>query len=160
MNMAVTRRCLSHQATVISKCKDDPMPISDHEEADTRMCLHVLHALSKGAQNMLVSTVDTDVIVILVGIFHKLREAYPNTQLWVAFGKGRHFRHYHINSICDNLSRSKSEALPFLHAFAVSDTTSQFGGKGTKSVWKAWKAYPAATDAFCSSKNEPFVPME
>ena len=47
------------------------MPISDHEEADTRMCLHVLHALSKGAQNMLVSTVDTDVIVILVGIFHK-----------------------------------------------------------------------------------------
>ena len=51
------------------------MPISDHEEADTRMCLHVLHALSKGAQNMLVSTVDTDVIVILVGIFHRLREA-------------------------------------------------------------------------------------
>jgi len=40
---------------VISKCKDDPMPISDHEEADTRMCLHVLHALSKGAQNVLVS---------------------------------------------------------------------------------------------------------
>ena len=55
------------------------MPISDHEEADTRMCLHVLHAVSKGAQNVLVSSVDMDVIVILVGIFHRLREAYPST---------------------------------------------------------------------------------
>ncbi len=33
------------------------------------MCIHEKHALQAGARKILVRTVDTDVIVILVGIF-------------------------------------------------------------------------------------------
>jgi len=40
----------------------------DHEEADTRICVHLQDALTKGARNFLISTVDTDVIVVLVGV--------------------------------------------------------------------------------------------
>jgi len=61
----------------------------------------------------------TDVIVILVGIFHRLREVYPDTQLWVAFGKGMHFRHYHINSICDN-NICPGESLKLFHSSMLS----------------------------------------
>ncbi len=45
------------------------MGVSDHEEADTRMCIHIQDALQKGAKKILVRTVDTDVIVILAGHF-------------------------------------------------------------------------------------------
>ena len=45
-----------------------PMPDSDHEEADTWICPHVLDALEKGCRIIQVRTVDTDVVVILIGV--------------------------------------------------------------------------------------------
>ncbi|XP_071958770.1 uncharacterized protein [Antedon mediterranea] len=42
----------------------------------------------KGSRVILVRTVDTDVIVILVGIFCNLIACYPGTCIWVAFGMG------------------------------------------------------------------------
>ena len=41
----------------------------DHEEADTRMLVHLQDALRDGATTCLVRTVDTDVVVILIGKF-------------------------------------------------------------------------------------------
>ena len=61
---------------------------SDHEEADSRICLHVHNILKEGATTVLVRTVDSDVVVILVGIFHDLVQHYPGMQLWVGFGTG------------------------------------------------------------------------
>ena len=73
MNTTVKMRLtLYHTRRSLSKGRSDPMPDSDYEEADTRMCLHVLNAAWKEAHNMSVTTVDTDVVVILIGIFHKL----------------------------------------------------------------------------------------
>ena len=43
-----------------------PMLVCNHEEADTRIVVHVMHALEQGMKSVLVRTVDTDVIVILV----------------------------------------------------------------------------------------------
>lgn len=63
----------------------------DHEEADSRMCLHIKDALTYGAKNILVRTVDTDVIIILVGVFFTLQDQFPGFALWVAFGMGKHF---------------------------------------------------------------------
>lgn len=37
----------------------------DHEEADTRIAIHIKDSLEKGARAILVRTVDTDVIVII-----------------------------------------------------------------------------------------------
>ena len=62
------------------------MSANDHEEADGRICLHVDDALNEGATTVLVRTVDTDVVVILVGIFHDLAQHHPGIQLWVGFG--------------------------------------------------------------------------
>ena len=145
--------------SVVSKGSSEPMPATDHEEADSRMCLHIADALQKGAKTVMVSTVDTDVEVILAGIFFDLQEKHPDVHLWVAFGKGKHFRYYHINSLCGELGDGKSRALPFLHAFTGSDTTSQFNGKSKKSSWEAWRAFPTATEAFRFPVQYPFTPM-
>ena len=75
----------------------------NHEEADTRIVVHVRHALERGAESVLVRTVDTDVVVILVG---KLRDLLAYSQLskaWVAFGMGYHFSVTNINGTCSSL---------------------------------------------------------
>ena len=42
----------------------------DHEEADTRIVIHVLHALQEETRTVLVKTVDSDVVVILITHFN------------------------------------------------------------------------------------------
>ena len=48
-----------------------------HEEADTRIVVHVMHALENGANVIQVRTVDTYVVVILVGKFHEMSALHP-----------------------------------------------------------------------------------
>ena len=145
--------------SVVSKTELQKMLPSNHEEADTRMCLHVADAVHKGATNVIVSTVDTDVVVILVGTFCQLKKMRPDVQLWVAFGNGKHYKRYHINSICEQLGEDKCVALPFFHAFTGCDTTSQFNGKGKKSCWEAWDAFPFVTKGFAFPMKNHFVPL-
>ena len=44
----------------------------DHEEAGTRLLVHVIDLLSAGCSTYLVHTVDTNVFIIYVGKFHYL----------------------------------------------------------------------------------------
>jgi len=114
------------------------MSSCDHEEADMRMCIHIQDSIEKGARVILVRTVDTDVIVILAGIFFELRYAFPGVEIWVAFGSGKCFRYLHVNRICYNIGVHKYKALPFFHAFTGCDTTSQFHGKAKKIVLRCY----------------------
>ena len=61
----------------------------NHEEADTRIVVHILHAQKQGSKSVLVRTVDTDVIIILVGQFHCFTRTQPLVDVCVAFGMGR-----------------------------------------------------------------------
>ena len=58
-----------------------------HEEADTRILLHVAHCARQVLRNVIIRTVDTDVVVIAIGHFLALRL----DELWVSFGVGTHF---------------------------------------------------------------------
>ncbi len=63
----------------------------DHEEADTRLLVHLIDALKSGCSSCVVRTVDTDVVVILIGKFHQLLTINPSVSIWVAFGAGKAF---------------------------------------------------------------------
>ena len=54
---------------VISKNTNHKMETCTHEEANTRIMVHILHAIQQGAKKIMVRTVDTDVLVILIGHF-------------------------------------------------------------------------------------------
>ncbi|CAB3996630.1 Hypothetical predicted protein [Paramuricea clavata] len=104
------------------------MPECNHEEADTRIVVHVLHAIQvEQAKSVLVRTVDTDVVVILVGTFYNLKSIVPDLDL---------------------LGEARSRSLPVFHALTGCDTTSSFYGKGKKSAWQAWELYPDVTSTF------------
>lgn len=134
----------------------EPMGQCNHEEADTRIVVHVRHALERGAESILVRTVDTDVIVILVGKLHDLLAYNTRAKVWVAFGMGRHFSFININRICSNLGEARARALPVFHAFTGCDCTSQFFGIGKVTAWKAWEVNPQVTPTLEHISRNPF----
>ncbi|XP_071963322.1 uncharacterized protein [Antedon mediterranea] len=144
--------------SVISKGNN--MSNSTQEEADTRIVIHLVHSLEHGARQIMVRTVDTDIIIILIGQFFNLCHRFPELKLWVAFGTGNHFCYYNINNMCRHLGESMACALPLFHAFSGCDTTSSFFGKSKKSAWKAWKSFPEATEAFLSMYRHPFQQVD
>ena len=145
--------------TVISRGTSHSMQSCDHEEADTRILIHLEDALANGSNTCLVRTVDTDVVVIIIGKFHSFLGTYPAADIWIAFGTGKNFMNIHINDICNDLGRDKSMSLPIFHCFTGCDTTSAFLGKGKKSAWEAWKSYPEVTQAFLYMARHPHAPI-
>lgn len=132
----------------------------NHEEADTRIVVHVLHAIqTDNAKTVLIRTVDTDVIVILIGKFHYLTAIQPDLELWVSFGMGRNFSFISINVICNDLGEARSRSLPVLHALSGCDTTSTFYGKSKKSVWHTWELYPEITPTLQFLADNPFYQL-
>ena len=71
-----------------------------HEEADTRILLHVAHCARQGLRKSLIRTVDTDVVVLAIGHFPALRL----DELWVRFGVGTHVRQIAIQEIVKNFN--------------------------------------------------------
>ena len=81
----------------------------NHEEADSRLFLHVRHAAAQGLKKVIIRTVDTDVVVLVVPNVHNLQ----TDALWVSFGVGKNQRFLDINAIASKLTREKCVALPF-----------------------------------------------
>ena len=79
-----------------------------HEEADTRLFLHVADAVKTGYRKLLVRTVDTDVVVVAIATLNRTK---PD-ELWVAFGTGGHFRFIPIHEVAAAVGPRKSDNLP------------------------------------------------
>jgi len=90
------------------------MQTCNHEEADTRMLIHLQDALDNDAITCLVRTVDT---AIFVGKFHKLLESNPAADVWLAFGAGKWFRHIHVNAIYNALGKHKIDGITCFSLF-------------------------------------------
>jgi len=123
-----------------------------HEEADTRMLLHVAHAANSGHAKVMIRTVDTDVVVIAIGCFHRLSNI---SELWLAFGTGKNFRYISIHGIVKALGEERASSLLFFHAFTGCDTVSSFAGRGKKTAWEVWNAFPEVTATFKQLSSEP-----
>lgn len=89
-----------------------------HEEADTRIMVHVKDAAVCGHQKVMIRTIDTDVVVLAISIFHIV----PLIELWMAFGTGKNFRYVAVHDIARALGQEKSKALPLFHAVTGCDT--------------------------------------
>ena len=71
-----------------------------HEEADTRILLHVAHCARQGLRKLVIRTVGTYVVVLAIGHFPALRL----DELWVRFGVGIHFRQIAIQEVVKNIN--------------------------------------------------------
>ena len=128
------------------------MESCDHEEADTRMLVHLQDALTTGSTTCLVRTVD-----------HWQVPCFdcqsPSCRYMDCLWHWKNFMYIHINIICNALGRNRSMALPIFHSFTGCDTTSSFWERGKKSAWESWKAYPEVTKAFLYMVSNPHLPI-
>ncbi len=139
-----------HKDAVCTQARDvDGLAPCSHEEADTRILLHVQDAVRQGYTKVSIHTVDTDVTVLAVTAAGCL----DIEELWVAFGRGKKFRFLAAHKMAVALGPNKCQGLPFFHALIGCDTVSSFGGWGKKKAWETWKTCDEVTDvtaAFCA----------
>ena len=75
-----------------------PMDECNHEEADTRVLIHILHALQFSPLGM-VFTGDTDVVVILLSNFHRIKALNADAEICIYFKTGRTSKIISLNTI-------------------------------------------------------------
>jgi hypothetical protein len=116
---------------------------STQEEADIPIILHALYSDKLYQENkvqgrIVVKSPDTDVLVLLVHYFPKMKNS---SELWFQTGlitSTKDYRRYiPIHELCKSLSSVVCEILPAAYALTGCDTTSSFFGIGKKSMLKA-----------------------
>jgi hypothetical protein len=116
----------------------------NHEEADTRVFIHVNDASRNGMDRVKVVTVDTDVVVIALCVFPLL----ALSELWIEIGTGQHRRWLPIHKYAALLGEETCSAIPFWFSVTGCDTVSMFAGRGKKTCWNVWKSNPEVTSVF------------
>lgn len=107
----------------------------DHEEADTRLLLHANHA-SQTCSRVVIRSVDTDVLVLAVGLQHSI-----DAELFVNTGN----RIFSVPAISQVMGDAKCKAVIGVHAFTGCDSISAFRNKGKV---KAMNLLPTHVAAF------------
>ena len=108
------------------------------------MFLHLKDFSATGHRKVSLKTVDTDVVVIAISLFHKL----DLEELWIKFCTGVTLEQLAIHEYAENLGESIYQAMPVRFTFTGCDTVSAFFGRGKRLTWNTFKLYSAATDAF------------
>ena len=111
-----------------------PMGQCNHEEAHTRILVHLLHALQTKSIG-LIHTGDIDIFVILLA---NQQQIISETQQ-LAFGftsmQANPKRTINLNSIAANLDEETCKYLTLFHTLTGSDSTSAFKFTGKRSCW-------------------------
>ena len=95
------------------------------EEADNRMVLHIGDAMIlRNKHEILVRTVDSDVIIILLGFFPQFLDYNEQVNLSVDYGTGNFWRVININNCYQHIGESNALAIQFFHALSGCDSKS------------------------------------
>ena len=103
------------------------------------------HCLLNGFRNVVVKTVDTDVVTLLLAHLSLLDSPYE-TEVDFNFGKDRRF--YKINDICSRITPEQQLALLFFFTFTGCDITSSFFDISKSTWWNVWCQNAYITETF------------
>ena len=104
-------------------------------------------------------TVDSDVIVILVGLFFKI--AAQVDDVWVEYGAGKYMQYISIRTMYNQLGESRAKALLFFtHSLVQIPHLHSATRAKKKTAWNTWKAFDEATETFANLAVEPFLSIE
>ena len=123
---------------------------SSQEEADTKVCLHALHAVRCNADGFVIvrnHSGDIDINVLLIS---RLLEF--SSRVIVDSNKGKHREVFRLSDV--GLTRDEKAALIGLHAFTGNDYTSAFFGKGKYMCWKTATKWPQLLHTFARLGDE------
>ena len=121
------------------QCTDSTVDVHElrcnHEEADTRIVLHVIHN-NGHAENVVVSARDTDVLLLLLA--HRER---ITSKVWFAAGTAKKPKFIPLDHVYRKLPAETEKAIIQFHATTGCDTTSYLFGHSKKTAWAVFKEY-------------------
>ena len=101
----ITRNRIDHKMVLATQGENaifsniDRFSPCNHEETDTRMFLHLKDFSATGHRKVSLKTVDKDIAVIAITLFHKL----DLEELWIEFGTGVNLEWLPIHKYAENL---------------------------------------------------------
>ena len=117
------------------------------EEADQKLVRHALQCIQCGIKNVVVRTVDTDVILLLVAYRHWVTNTDGTIFAWMSTAKNSTY--YNINSISSSFGSEKCKGLPFFHAMTGCDSTSYFFNQGKCKFLDRWDEFSLKDELTC-----------
>ena len=118
----------------------DGLSPCNHEEADSMIFTHALHAAKQETKSFLIKACDTDILVIAVSVFSTLQDAVLE-MVWVEFGQGQSIRWFPVHDLVDRLGPEKASGMCFFLTFTGCDVVSAFGGRGKITAWQTWRGF-------------------
>ena len=109
----------------------------NHEEADTRLVLHLCEAVNQGYKRVLVICRDTDVMLLLVHFIPA-----QTAEVLMISGTAKKRKCYPIHALSERRAKPLRDNLLGFHAFTGCDTTSAFSGHGKQSCCKTFQNHP------------------
>ena len=122
------------------------------EEADTKIMVPVRYCLLNGFRNIVVKTVDTDVLTLLLAHLSLVNSPY---KIEVDFNFGKYRGFYKINDICCRITPEQQLALLFFFTFTGCDITSSFFDMSKSTWWNVWCQNSYITETFTKLSWKP-----
>lgn len=116
---------------------------SFQEEADGRLLLHASHAAQDGFEAVMISSNDTDVMVLNLAFCGVIK-----TPMYQKFGSGTRTQLVDITKAAEALGPTICSALPGMHSFTGCDSVSSFAGKGKLAAMKMLRSDKEAQETF------------
>ena len=107
---------------------------STHEDTDTRLVLHAFHSQF---HTVVVSSRDTDVLLLFVSHFQRMQCQH----LWMKSGTSKKRRYIPIDAVFNKLPSGSASSLLAFHALAGCDTTSYIANHTKRSSCKIFKEH-------------------
>ena len=98
---------------------------------------------------------NTDVLILSLSIFHKLKEYLE--ELWIDFEIGKNRRFLHVHEMYQHLGEEKALALPFFHAFTGCNQVSFMSFVSRNTAWKIRNFFDQATPIFMKLSDHPTI---
>lgn len=115
----------------------------EHKEADTKVIYHACNI--NYAANIVIRSVDTDIVAIMLGHMHHLQH---DSHVWILTGTANHLRYVNLTKIHAQLGGSICKSLPGFHAFTGCDHNPAFFRKGKLKPYKVMRKKIEYQEAF------------
>ena len=140
---------------------EDMTTLCNQEEADTRIILHIIHALNCGLSSILIKTPDSDVIVILIHHLQHVDTISTGCNITVNYGIGKTQRVINIRERACALGVQRSATLPLFVTLTGCDSTSAMNGRSKRMCLSAWKkCSPRVTECMMELLDSTFQPLQ
>ena len=139
----------AYDDTITAGFENSMIAPTDHEEADTRLFLHVKDAVQNGFENVMIRTVDTDVLILSITLYNSLSAQ----TLWVDFGMGKNRCYIPVHDIV--LDPMRRKGLRFFYSLTGCDQVSFFSNVTKNTAWKIWQVFIDVNETFATLSDEP-----